>query len=150
MMPFDSYPDGGKKLLGCVGGRGGECRRGYGLKFMQKTGQTACAYCGLDFVVSYENWLQMALDHVVPTSICKRFALPREWVDDYTNKVLACKACNEFENRYELPTTTECPRSLDAFYGLRERIFTERKARIAHRHKIDREFFKLRLWEKRL
>src|SRR5688500_3252930 len=96
MMPFDSYPGQGKALLGRVGGA--NCRREYGLRFMKKTGQTACAYCGLDFAASYENWLQMALDHVVPVSVCQSFSLPDEWTDDSTNKVLACAACNSFDN----------------------------------------------------
>jgi len=147
MQPFDSYPHGGRALLGRV--KGANCRREYGLRFMQVTGQTACAYCGLDFAAAYENWLQMALDHVVPSSVCKGFSLPDEWADDSSNKVLACAACNGFDNRYRVSVQAECPLTLEAFYALRDRIFAERKARIAERHRTEREFFERRLWEKR-
>jgi hypothetical protein len=116
---------------------------------MQKTGQTACAYCGLDFASSYENWLQMALDHVVPGNVCRSFALPDEWADDCTNKVLACAACNGFDNRYKQSPVEVCPRSLAEFYQLRDRIFAERSLRIAERHRSEREFFERRLWEQR-
>ena len=69
MLPFDFYNEGGRKPIGIF--TGGNCRRGYGLKFMQKTGQTSCAYCGLSLIASYETWLNMAIDHVVPKSVCK-------------------------------------------------------------------------------
>jgi hypothetical protein len=145
MRPFDSYPGGGNELLGRV--VGGNCRRGYGLRFVQKTGQTACAYCGMDLVGSYQSWLQMALDHVVPKSVCKNFSLPDDWVEDYTNKVVTCAACNGFDNRYKPPGDAECPQSLQAFYRLRDRIFAERIARIAECHKTERQLFERRPWE---
>lgn len=146
MMPFDSYPHEGKVLLGCVSGA--NCRREYGLHFMQKTGQTTCAYCGLDIAASYENWLQMALDHVVPVSVCRSLSLPDEWTEDCTNKVLACAACNGFDNRYQ-PVSAGCPESLEAFYSLRDRVFAERRGRIVARRRSEREFFQRRLWEQR-
>jgi hypothetical protein len=51
-IPFDSYPNRGRILLGRV--PGGNCRHGYGLRFMQLTCQTRCTYCGLDLTASYE------------------------------------------------------------------------------------------------
>jgi hypothetical protein len=145
MMPFDSYPSEGKALLGRVSGN--NCRRGYGLKFMRVTGQTTCAYCGLDLVASFENWLQMALDHVVPRNVCKSISLPDEWTKDCINRVLACSACNGLDNRYKPQVLPDCPRLLTAFCELRDLIFAERKKRIATCRDKERDFFQRRLWE---
>jgi hypothetical protein len=66
-MPFDSYPGGGKELLGKLRGSDGTSRRGYGLDFQRRTGQSSCAYCGSNLVENYVHWLLMSIDHVVPT-----------------------------------------------------------------------------------
>jgi hypothetical protein len=147
MMPFDAYPAKGKVLLARV--TGSNCRHGYGKKFMQVTGQTTCAYCGLDLVASFEAFLQMALDHVVPKSVCKSLTLPDKWAEDCINKVLACLACNGFDNRFTLQEFCACPPTLEAFCELRDRIFAERKARIAACREKEKEFFNRRLWEQR-
>src|SRR5208337_2464411 len=110
--------------------RGSTCRHQYGLKFIEMTGQTKCAYCGLDFLASYGNWLQMALDHVVPKSVCKNIGIQSDWAEDCINKVLACSACNGFDNRYSLREPTICPESLEQFCRLRDRIFSERRGRV--------------------
>lgn len=146
MYPFDSYPRGGRILLGKV--IGSNCRHGYGLKFMQITGQTKCAYCGLDFSASYGNWLQMALDHVVPKSVCASFNLDSEWTEDCSNKVLACAACNGFNNRYKPSPNIVRPESLDEFFNLRDHIFNERKPPILQRREEEQQFFNLRAWER--
>jgi hypothetical protein len=114
---------------------------------MRVTGQTKCAYCGHDFTVSYENWLQMALDHVVPRSVCGSLRLHDDWVEDCSNKVLACGACNSFFNRYKPSWEFDCPDTLDAFYDLRDRIFEDRKRPILQKHKDERAFFARRAWE---
>jgi hypothetical protein len=145
-LPFASYPEGGRSLLGRASGD--TARRGYGLAFMKKTGQTTCAYCGLDLVNKYESWLQLALDHVVPESVCRGYGLPNEWTHDSSNKVLACAACNGFRNRYRQPADAVCPTTLDEFFDLRDRIFAERKALILDSHESEREFFQRRPWEK--
>jgi 5-methylcytosine-specific restriction endonuclease McrA len=139
MYPFDAYPHGGMQLLGKV--VGSNCRHSYGLKFMQITGQTKCAYCGLDFTSSYENWLQMALDHVVPKSVCQSFGLSLEWTEDCANKALACSSCNSFYNRYKPPSDTACPKSLKEFFSLRDKIFGERKGPVQQKHFEERMFF---------
>src|SRR5688500_9912407 len=118
MQPFDSYPQHGRALLGVV--KGSNCRRDYGLRFMQITGQTSCAYCGRDLVNSYENWLNIALDHVIPTSVCNGFGLPADWIDDCSNRVLACSSCNGFLNRYKPSLDVACPVSLEEFFNLRD------------------------------
>jgi hypothetical protein len=77
MEPFDSYPGGDGQLLGFS--KGSNCRHQYGLAFMQRTGQKLCAYCGSDFTATYEQWLTMALDHVIPLSVCKARGIPEVW-----------------------------------------------------------------------
>lgn len=139
MIPFDEYPGAGREILGRVGGA--NCRHEYGLKFMRKTGQTRCAYCRADFAGSYETWLTMALDHVVPTSVCKKLGIPDEWADDSANKVLACAACNSFHNRYTPAESPQTLLSIDEFFDFRDRVFAERKELIEESHRRERAFF---------
>jgi len=146
MQPFDSYPHQGRALLGVV--RGSNCRHGYGLQFMQITGQTNCAYCDRNLVDRYENWLDMALDHVVPTSVCGGLGVIADWVDDCANRVLACAACNSFKNRFKPSYEIACPLSLEGFFNLRDSVFAERKSLIRQRHDDERSFFERRLWER--
>ncbi len=142
--PFGDYPEEGRALLGTVGN--GTCRHGYGLRFMHKIGQTTCAYCGLDFAASYRNWLQMALDHVVPTRTGAAKGVRAEWLDDASNKVLACGTCNGFQNRYKITDAEVCPTSLKEFYELRDRVFTERKALVEKSHIREHAFFDQKPW----
>ena len=143
MIPFELYPKQGKALLGPI--RGSNCRKGYGLKLMKVTGQTSCAYCGISLVELYTNWLQMAVDHVVPQSVCKGFSLSSEWTHDASNCVLSCAACNGFGNRYK-PTDALCPTTLDGFWRLRDRIFAERSKIIRAKHIEERSFFDSTPW----
>lgn len=145
MTPFESYPGGGRTLLGPT--PGANARHEYGVVLMRKTGQTCCAYCGMDFAARYENWLQLCVDHVVPRSVCGALAIPTEWYEDCTNKVLACSACNTFDNRFKHQESDICPASLEEFYALRDRIFTERNTRIGAKHRQEREFFERKVWE---
>jgi 5-methylcytosine-specific restriction endonuclease McrA len=145
MNPFDSYPEGGRKLLGPV--RGSNCRRVYCREFMQQTGQKLCAYCGCDFTACYPTWLTMVLDHVVPASVCASMHIDLKWRRDYSNAVLACAACNGFCNRYSIPAGTVPPATLEAFYDLRDRIFAERKKKIAEKREEERLFFSDKPWE---
>jgi hypothetical protein len=79
---------------------GGGCRTGYGLALQRMTGQSACAYCGVDLTASYYQWLLMNVDHVVPVAEARFLGIPSDFVEDAINKVLACSGCNLFENRY--------------------------------------------------
>jgi 5-methylcytosine-specific restriction endonuclease McrA len=144
VKPFAHYPGQGRHLLGSVGN--GTCRHDYGLRFMRITGQTACAYCGLDFAANYCNWLQMALDHVIPTRTGTAKCIPTEWLNDTSNKVLACGSCNGFQNRYKLSDAELCPASLELFYQLRDRVFTERKTLVEQSHGRERKFFDQKPW----
>lgn len=137
-LPFENYPQHGRKLLGLVAGD--NCRHGYGLTYIQKTKQTYCAYCGLDLLGVYENWLNMALDHVVPYSVCQILNVPKEWREDYSNRVLSCTTCNTFGNRY-VPKDLLPPTTLEEYYNLRDAIFLERRRLILERHQQERAFF---------
>jgi hypothetical protein len=116
---------------------------------MQKTGETTCAYCGMDLAGTYQAWLTMALDHVVPTGAGKALGIPDDWVQDAANRVLACTTCNTFDNRYTLPLDTAVPATLDAFCHLRDGVFLERSQRIAACHAKEREFYDQRPWEQK-
>ena len=146
MRPFDDYPNAGKALIKFA--KGASCRREYGNDFMQATGQTKCAYCGLDLTESFENWLTMTLDHVVPSSVCKQLGIRREWEGDFINMVLSCSACNGFENRYKIAIDQPAPHTLKDFCALRDKIFAERMALILNKRKGDRQFFLNKNWLK--
>src|SRR5262249_39231263 len=130
------------------------------------TGKTTCAYCGLDFVKCFTNWLQMHLDHVVPQdkTFNDKLHIPHEWTWDYTNRVLACGACNrsfsprsEFKEDYIKSVKAcaacngvpdaKCRKCLEAFYTLRDCIFQDRKERIRTLRAAEEEIFKRRPWE---
>ena len=132
MMPFDRYPGGGTMFLGKCGG--GNCRHGYCLTLQQLTGQTSCAYCGLSLVDTYEHWLLMSVDHVIPTQTGLALGIERSWVEDFCNTVLSCSGCNGFRNRFPLPATAAIPTGIKDFVELRDAIFLTRKELILTAH----------------
>jgi 5-methylcytosine-specific restriction endonuclease McrA len=145
-LPFDSYPGKGRKLLGPVSR--GNCRHEYGLQLQRLTGQTHCAYCGISLVDTFEHWLNMAVDHVIPTSTCNAMAIREEWRDDYSNRVLCCTACNTFVNRYK-PPVAKRPSNLEEFFDLRDDIFEDRKKRILERREQEERFYQTAPWTRR-
>jgi hypothetical protein len=80
-------------------------------------------------------------------SICRSLRIPAEWCWDYSNAVLSCASCNGFCNRYRPTFDLISPDTLEDFYGVRDKVFAERKQLIAARHEQEREFFDARLWE---
>ena len=145
MTPFDRYPSRGQEPLGKCGGA--NCRHEYGLTPQRLTGQTACAYCGLCLVGTYEHWLLMSVDHVIPTKAGIALGVNREYLDDYCNTVLCCSACNGFGNRYKLDESEVIPPDFASFVKLRDRTFTARTALILDCQRREREFFDSRPWE---
>lgn len=140
MYPFDTYPLQGRELIGRL--RGDGCRRGYGLDFMRKTGLTQCAFCAeVDFVADYRAWLSMAVDHVVPVSVCIKLGIPDDWREDCSNRALTCAACNGFRNRYEPKLAIPLTWSLNQFFAFRDQVFVERRQIVAEAHAADREQF---------
>src|SRR4051794_9635423 len=144
MMPFDSYPHGGQKLAGRP--KGANCRHEYGLKLQKLTGLGECAYCGMSLVDTYEHWLMMSVDHVVPTRAGQAVGIPDDWLADYANIVLCCSACNGFGNRYKLMADVTTPASIDDFFALRDRVFDARKALILLAHDKERAFYDKKPW----
>lgn len=145
-LPFDSYPNGGRQLLGRRSVT--NSRRGYGLELRKLTNQTCCVYCGLDIYASYENWLLLQVDHVVPTTMGKRLGIPSGWLEDFSNLVFACSGCNTFANQFDDKSVEKTPESLDEFYNLRDRVFLSRKPIIEECQRREREFFESAPWSR--
>jgi 5-methylcytosine-specific restriction endonuclease McrA len=144
MKPFETYPLGGNSKLG--GCKDTNCRHGYGLKLQRLTGQTVCAYCGQNLVDTYEHWLLMSVDHVIPVKEGKNLGITKEWVDDFANWVLCCSACNGFGNRWKLPEGTTRPVDFAAFAKLRDAVFEQRKKVILECHLKEQDYYKSKPW----
>jgi 5-methylcytosine-specific restriction endonuclease McrA len=144
-LPFNTYPGGGREQL--KQRPGFTTRHADGPEFMRITGATHCAYCGLDMTARFEDWLTMALDHVVPVSVCKRMQIDPHWLWNYSNTVLTCGACNGFCNRYKPKADCTVPTTLAEFYDLRDRIFLERRKLIlAARDRERMSYFETKPW----
>ena len=135
-LPFDSYPHGGRALLGRA--KGANCRHAYGLQFMRITRQTCCAYYDMDFAGDYKTWLQMALDHVVPTKAGLAKGITAQWLDDCRSTVLARAACNTFQNRFELNEGELYPTTSDEYFDLSDRVFISRAEKVSRSHEQER------------
>ncbi len=144
-LPFLKYPSHGRQLLGKRSVE--NSRRGYGLTLRRLTGQSSCAYCGMDLFDSYEHWLLLQVDHVIPTTVGKRLGIPLEWLEDYSNLVLACSACNSFDNQFDDPEAISAPKTENEFFDFRDAVFTKRKPRIFQCQSSERDFFEGKPWE---
>jgi hypothetical protein len=143
MEPFDHYPtDVDPRCL-----RGQACRTGYGAQFQRLTGQTNCAYCGLDLTDSYEHWLLLSLDHVLPQRLIRtRGEAWREWVDSLHNLVLSCLHCNTFLNGFRLQGDPPAPASFKSFCQLRDAEFVRRKQWVLERHAREQREYGKQPW----
>jgi hypothetical protein len=65
--------------------------RGYGFEIHQRD-SFRCRYCGLDGTRSFESWLTLSIDHLLPKNH------PKREHPDYI--VTACHFCNTADNRY--------------------------------------------------
>ena len=147
MKPFEDYPYGGREPLGHS--NKDACRTGYELELQRLTGQTCCAYCGVSLVDDYYRWLLVSVDHVVPRSAALLLGIPPAYTEDFFNQVLCCSGCNRFGNRYAVPPVLgqalpEWQR--DRFVELRDRVFNDRRERIAKRRAIERAHFERQPW----
>lgn len=133
--PFSRYGTGGRVLLGIPAIGDGTSRHGYGVPVFAECG-SSCVYCGRDLGGEYANWLNLSIDHVIPTNTIKALDYPREWVADLINLVTACRACNEFLNGYRV--TEPPPLDLAGFCDLRDRHFLEKRKRVLARHELER------------
>ncbi|MGD1062126.1 MAG: HNH endonuclease signature motif containing protein [Terracidiphilus sp.] len=138
-LPFANYPKDEAKLRKSIW-IGSNCRHEYGLKFIQVTRQNCCAYCRTPIATDYNAWLTMVIDHAVPVSVCKNLKIPPEFCRSLANMVLACAACNGFDNRYK-PSFEPRDATFQEFLAFRDRVFIERLERIRERRKKEREDF---------
>jgi ADP-ribosylglycohydrolase/protein-tyrosine phosphatase len=127
--PFDRYEAGGRTILPEPRERDGTARHGYGLDVFAQCGYT-CVYCGLDMAATFEAWLQLSVDHVVPRQMRER-GFQRRHVESVSNLVTCCRACNDLGNRYIVDDPA--PQADEAFLALRDRVFQERQAMIRRR-----------------
>jgi hypothetical protein len=97
-----------------------------------------CVYCGLDMSKPYANWLQLSVDHVVPSG-ARSHGYPMAWLEDITNLVTCCRPCNEFSNAFVVGEAL--PADLDAFYDVRDRAFAQKKALLAAKHERERAWY---------
>ena len=144
MNPFDDYPGGGYTILRNL--RGGKARTEYG-HWLVKHGQTSCAYCGMSLVDSYEHWLLLTVDHVIPVSGKDRkgkhgLGIPKGWHESYSNIVLACSGCNGFRNHYKV-SCQERKESWNEseFFHLRDRVFQQKAALIEEARNSEMDFY---------
>ena len=145
MKPFDDYPELGRTILRKR--TGGSARQGYGRWLIDHANQTCCVYCNVSLVDTYENWLLLNVDHVIPEDSCKHLGIPKQWHHSYTNLVLACSGCNIFKNRDSLgsvdsvqpkPSSEWTP---SEFIALRDRVFKERYRIIRDRRADEVRFY---------
>jgi hypothetical protein len=137
VLPFDRYDGKGRKLLGPPAFGDGSSRRGYGVPVFQQCGYE-CAYCGWGMGDTYEAWLQLSVDHVIPAYTGGK-GYPREWVGDIANLATCCRACNEFLNGYRVKDPP--PQTLDQFFELRDKHFEGKRAWVAKRHEHERSWY---------
>ncbi|MBM2810115.1 MAG: endonuclease [Chloroflexi bacterium] len=150
--PFGRYPGGGQKLLGSPPDWS-NCRSGYGLDLARVTGVTTCAYCGLDLTETFNQWLLMSVDHVIPKSEGTRLGIEPAYINDMFNLVLACAGCNAFKNRYQLPGELAAGldlRTPQGFVSLRDQVFAARARLIAERRALEMAEYERRRWAKPL
>ena len=68
-----------------------DSHRGYSFE-VHKRDHFHCRYCGLDGTRSFENWVSLSRDHLLPQGDPRRES--REYI------VTACMFCNNADNRY--------------------------------------------------
>lgn len=94
-IPFERYRGAGRELLERPPLGDGSCRRGYGPPVFSECG-TACAYCGREMGESYDSWLDLSIDHVIPGNTVKRLGWRREWIDDLATSSPAAGPATSF------------------------------------------------------
>ena len=118
---------------------GANCRNGYGVPVI-KYWEPSCAYCGKDLMESYDNWLDLSVDHVVPICCQKTWGPEcREWIESMANAVPCCRACNEFLNGFRAPETA--PASESEFISLRNKELARKREHALQRHQQEQAAF---------
>jgi hypothetical protein len=104
-------------------------------------GDLDATYCHRELESSYEAWLDLSVDHVVPRYLVRVAGFPSEWIEDLLNLVTCCRGCNEFLNGYRV--SVEVPPNLAAFLVLRDTVLADKRSRAAKRHDAERHRFDL-------
>jgi len=100
----------------------------------------------MDFTESFNNWRSVVLDHVVPQSVRKSLGIRLDWIWDFSNAVLACSACNGYNNRYKPEIDSpQQQMSQEEFFDLRDRCYRERKGPIMEKLTQEEDFFNLKI-----
>lgn len=144
MSFFERYPEEGKKLIGQP--RGATARHDYGPQVAEYSGW-ACAYCSRDLLHSYEAWLDLQIDHVIPCYLIKR-GFNERWVLDIANCVACCSACNAFLNGYRVNEENR-PLTEEDFFELRDHVFAEKKKKAQQRHEEEKQYWQMTLRQER-
>ena len=119
------------------------CRLGYGIPIIEHWGPS-CAYCGKDLLESYDAWLDLSVDHIVPVCMLKQWGSEcQSWIGSIANLVPCCRACNEFLNGYRIADKT--PPDGVAFLELRKRVLAEKRELALRRHQQELKAYASRL-----
>jgi hypothetical protein len=89
-----------------------------------------CAYCGTSVTDTYELPLRFAVDHIIP-EVMILHGYRKSWIDTPLNLVASCPTCHDLGAGFQFDYPT--PRNKNGFFDLRDRVFVQRKARIAVR-----------------
>jgi len=135
--PFERYKDQGRVPLGSPKTGDGTSRHGYGRDVFKQCGWS-CVYCERDLLESYESWLDVSIDHVIPQSTAWDGSA-KAWVKDIFNLVTCCRACNEFLNQHTVRNPE--PATVDEFTTLRDQVFAEKRKKARKRHDEERVRF---------
>lgn len=86
----------------------------------------------------YEDWLQLSVDHVVPSGVRSK-GYPPEWLEDKVNLVTCCRPCNEFSNAFSVNDPVPIDEAI--FLALRDRVFIEKQALVLAKHARERDWY---------
>ena len=113
-----------------------ESLRGYGKEVLERDGWK-CRYCGINCSTSFELYLQLSVDHVIPWHQQNEVSVK---LGDMRNMVACCRACNSFENRssYEIPEGVPFEQQVEA-------VFAQKRARILAKREEWRPFYEAQL-----
>lgn len=142
VRPFDLYEHGGTVPLGRP--KTSTSRTGYAVDVVRRSGPQ-CVYCDRDLIESYEAWLDLSVDHVVPTST-SWYDNCADWLEDFFNIVTCCRACNEFLNRYKCKAPV--PKNLSEFLAIRDSVYEDKRGRTRKRHREERRWYED--WKRRM
>ena len=92
---------------------------GYGLPIHRRDG-FKCRYCGADGTKSFDTWLTLSVDHLLPPNHPRR--------EEEAFKVTACRFCNEADNRYFSKNQGLDNLSPDELFQLRKKAVLEVRA----------------------